>query len=408
LPARIGKLALLTLSTVFLANCNAETMSRRSGGLGLTDKAEDLKVDETPTPTPTPTVIPDPPNLPAYLLKRADAEALATQLILPYQIPLSPQHTISPISNNFESFRSFTESFMNTALALQIFSPGRVFKTHVLNEDQVNASADGYQRIMINKGAIADFNQKEMMAVLCHEISHSGRNHSVKLVEAIEKQLGPQNAPNPEYAALVAEMNVYLNAQFNPSTLIYRHNLATYAPIRKNFDEFFLSLSNLRKRAESEADIVGAMTCAKLGMPAQEIPTHLIDALPAHDVKDDADHLADGVGLKFISEEIAEEVLPDYLFPIGSHPTNEERKEQITRLLDIITAQEDLTQMSFQNWLDGSTGFLKPVSTSLTLTAAVRNDHAGANILTVIGSGKKIYVPKPEHDGIKIPIKLEK
>lgn len=380
-----------------LTACGAEKYNKRTKSKSLPASYQPIDV---PNASDDATASEDPADLPVYMLKRADAELVASQIVLPFEAMPSAENAVSPLSTSFEIFRTFVEDYLNSVMKIPALDPGRVFRVYTINDDAMNAYADGYQRIKINRGAITLLTQKQMLAILCHEMTHSGRNHDVKTNELADSIFGTDTTPVPEFDEISKSIDSYLNAQFNPSTLVYHHDLAKYNDIRKKFDEYVTNFVNSSKFFESEADVGGAMTCAKLGMQPKDFAAALVGALNTAEASNQAsvnpNDLKDGDELHFDTLAQANSLLSNYLFPMSSHPSSAERDSQINRLMDIIEVQLDVSATNYQQWIDGSVAFLKPDPTS---TALVSEDtrYAGASVITRISSNKneKIYVPKP-------------
>ncbi|SMF78373.1 M48 family metalloprotease [Pseudobacteriovorax antillogorgiicola] len=274
-------------------------------------------------------------NLPPYLFKLSEAQQIAelVEAYLPTDYDMFADATAAA---NREELRAYFQSFLGSMMAIPGLSPGRELDVMVSDSDVPNASAAG-QQIMINEGMLAVANSKSLLGVICHEIAHSSKNHSQKS-EADQVFAGLDGFLQSN------EFVTYINAAYNGTT--YTHNKADYDALRKTWDEVAKDPSVYSRRHESEADIVGGMLCAHLGMSADEFyqsQLQLRKALEAgQGAPQSANNLQDGTQIPIGQDEI-QDFVTGFLFPLNSHPTGKERDSQLLR-----------TKTAIQKYFDGN------------------------------------------------------
>ena len=271
----------------------------------------------------------DPANLPSYLLTQADAAAVG-QLFQPYQPPNWQPDALTS-APAFESIRGTTEAFLRQALAIPGLQPGRQLKVYIIDNQDPNAFADAHQRVAIYTASIKIGQPPGLLAVLCHEMLHAARNHSMKFDEFFS------STPDVMQARQVT--GSYAEAHYNEATGIYRHSVSDYRLARQSWDLVSPKIAAFQKRLESEADTFGGMICGQLGMPAAAYTANIIGFLRTSEAAANAsaglhlsstspaDDMQDGEELQIPSAD-----LMSFLFFISDHPSNEERSAQLQRL----------------------------------------------------------------------------
>jgi Zn-dependent protease with chaperone function len=326
-------------------------------------------------------------NPTTYLLSSDDASKL-TPIVEAYRQPAYADPAAS-FTQKFERYRAFTEGFLNRVMALQPLAPGRRIAVHIADDNQVNAFAGAFQDVTINSGTIAAADGVQLLAVLCHELGHSARNHSVKTVD-YESQAGFVDAIN----AYAEAREAYFKRSYNEGTQTYTHDVAGFQQVNKLWQAIKPRLDLFAKREESEADVVGAEICGHLGMPTDTYINALATFLSAGDAADAANAGADAKTVDQIDAgdrfQLDKDSLGSFLFPSDSHPSNEERKVQLTRLRSVVGAHYEQAPL-FDEWKSGYQGAKGLGLAGLSLTEAVQQ-----NVVTVqTESGKSIKIKLP-------------
>ncbi|MCX6131584.1 MAG: M48 family metalloprotease [Proteobacteria bacterium] len=283
-------------------------------------------------------------------LTDSDLDAI-TQLVLPFQkieeedyfakIPL-------PVYPGLKKLVEFMQRTVDQASELKPLAPGRSFKVNIMDTLFSNAFADGNQNIVLLAPGIQTVDAELLLPILCHEMAHSFRNHAVKKAgKGSEKSQISDKAKND-----------YFNSQYNENTNVYTHNATAWkkmiAVVLDNLDKEELIMDN---HLESEADVLGGMICAELGLdpalflkgfsrmdegfktPSSNIPKN---SLPAD--------LADGA--HFIIGPLD---LSSYVFAVeelSDHPKTEDRIAQIKKFLPRIQTHFNANSTLAQDWLN--------------------------------------------------------
>lgn len=321
---------------------------------------------------------------PDRYLFNADAARTIAPLVDAYQKP-GYKDDPETYSTEFGPFRTFTEKFLNDVMALEDLTPGRKIEVEVMDADYLNAFADGFQRVVVTLGALRAVEAVPMLAVVCHELAHSSKNHSQKRVAYEEIEL------KAETDVFYNEAEAYFGKTYDKAKKRYKHDLAAYTQVRKLWDALTPRLAEVSKRNESEADILGGMICGELGMPPDDYERGhrefmtLGDQLDAQGSKPgrirSAADLKDGdVGQGTVAD------LFQLLFPRDSHPSNAERDAQLKRTRDVYAAHFDKTRQLYKDWLReyerttkgmGLTGFdLRELSRAQSKSSIIFNGEA--------------------------------
>ena len=262
-------------------------------------------------------------NLPDYLFTLSEAMQIM-ELVESYIPTDFDMFEGATAAANREELRAYFQSFLGTMMMLQGLAPGRDLDVMVSDSNIPNASAAG-QQIIVNEGMLMVANSKSLLGVICHEIAHSAKNHS-------QKSQAGQVFSDLDAFVQSAAFNSYMNAAYNGTT--YTHIKADYDALRKSWDVIAKKPSDYSRRQESEADIVGGMICAHLGMSGDDFYQN--QALLRKELEgaqgeiQSAKKLADGTQIP-VSQAQIQDFVTQFLFPIESHPTPMERDAQIMR-----------------------------------------------------------------------------
>jgi Zn-dependent protease with chaperone function len=343
----------------------------------------------------------DESNLPSYLFSTPQAQAIES-LVDPYLRPPFPE-TAPPgqVSTNYTQLKTFIEGFSNKVFALPTFQPGRTFKVSIMEDDVFNAFADGYQNIIFNTGFVKNAGDLGSLEILCHETAHSAKNHASKNPEDA-LSAAQKSAMNQFYNSL----NTYMNQAFNPNAGVYTHNRNQYLQLRQQWDQIAPALGDSLKRHEAEADVVGAMICAEMGLKPgdfmngmkenNKVQETLVGAQPPQDPT----KIPNGERINMTMDQ-AQEFVQFFLFPVASHPTNPEREKQIERLMPVIEKRYKSSQTFATEW---RAEIAKQKGLSLTGGLDLLEAAEGNVINLTSASGQTFRIVKPtgcRHDWIR-------
>lgn len=344
-------------------NCSPQTLDVRKGNNGRVGGGTTTGngtqagtgIPAGTNTTTTGTVIADPDNLAAYLFKHVDAVALKP-LVLPYELPTIPQNSIPQTSSSYTSIVTATGAFFTTAFQKPVLAPGRSLQIFAVENDSLNASADGFQRVTLNTGLLKVKNNPLFISTICHESAHSARNHVVRSLPVADRVLGTDSNPNPAFKLVTDRIDAYMSKQYNGNT--YTHKKTEFLSIKQAFDAATLELSTFTKRAESEADIVGSYICAQAGMKSEEFIqgyvdfTALVKQMQASQSSSYSkpEDIPDNTRFSLTRPE-AESLVSDFLFHIDSHPLDEERNDQLRRLKDLTDLEFDATVQMYADFV---------------------------------------------------------
>jgi Zn-dependent protease with chaperone function len=283
-----------------------------------------------------------------YMFSTDDVEEI-TQLVEPYVSP-GGSPSIDDESSDFGDVRGYVEEFLNRALAIAPLAPGRTVTVHVLDDDAINAYADGYQNVEVNTGYLKNIDAQPFLATLCHELAHSAKNHVVK---RIDFQLAA--GLTPDLNAFDEASKAFFAKQYDTAKGVYTHDVDGWRRVDALWQKVAPRIGAFSKRTESEADIVGAMICGQLGMSPDRFidgyreEAQVIERIYGRSSRDDVTgpaQLKDGETFKFPSDAMF-----TFLFPTDSHPTDDERESQLKRLEPIIQRHYDESQGFYQEFL---------------------------------------------------------
>lgn len=303
----------------------------------------------------------DPANLAPYLLKHADALGLkradpqgVNHFIEAYVLPDPRQIPDSPVTNasqNFPALVSGVSDFFVGLFAKPTMQPGRNMKVYVIDDKSLNASCDSYQKVRLNTGLVNVKNSALTSLVLCHEVSHSARNHVVKSLPLADKVFGSTAAPNAEMNQIDADIKAYMVKAHNPTQGVYTHNKAAFDPLLKRFKDHVREYELESKKHESEADVLGSFLCAQAGMKADAWLNAYQSFVQAGQASagsglQDGSQVPDGGQLKVTTAEL-DDFIAQFLFSIDSHPSDQERLDQFKRLSDLMVKEQDPAAKTF-------------------------------------------------------------
>lgn len=361
-----------------------------TGASGSTDKpAGD---DPAAAAPPPPIEVPDGADAAltasrsGYLFEPADVDQLG-KLVLPF-IDIKAQSDSSTVVAKYESYRIFIGKELETAMAGVKLKPGRSFTINVNDNESQNAAMGGDQVLLINTGLLETMSVDGFVATLCHEIAHSVRNHAYHSHKFFNESESSR------------DIETYVGKHYDTTKGEYKHDKAAYTKARKAWDAVAKDYGLAQKRRESEADVIGAVVCGKFGMAFDKYKQGIADLVSgtrfggvvnkeggssattgtnapgangpgapageddfpppdsetvgppeiflAGDGSGDTDpkDLADGSTLKVPASDII-----DILFPLApdSHPTPEERTEQLERLRQKLQSANDFDAMFYKN-----------------------------------------------------------
>jgi hypothetical protein len=287
-------------------------------------------------------------GLPRYLFTREDAAEI-DPLVEPLRETADDQ-IMTALSTSRADVQRFVETFLDGALRTPALSPGRDFTVLVLKSRDVNAYADGAQNILINEGALDVIPTLALLGTLCHEAAHSTRNHYTKRLEFADSA-----RIKPLYKAFSDDWSDYFARQYDTQTQTYTHDAAAYAHVLDLWTRYDAEASLVAKRQEAEADIVGGMLCAHLGMPVdryiesfEQLASILdVGAATSHALTDPKE-LTDGEQVSLPPDELF-----FFLFPSDTHPSFPERLGQLRDVQSVIASHLDRNGPFFQTWMTG-------------------------------------------------------
>lgn len=354
-PAGTRLVVMSILTTLGIAyGCGSETSSNRSRKEKNIGKEEDKKEDLADSKNEPPSKLGGSPGdtsqdsasnenlqdesiLPRYLFKRADIEKIK-KIVEPYRpIPSSP----IPSLRNAANLSNFIETTVNASMKLPVHSPGRTFKVSIINNRSFNAFMTSDSRIGLHLPTAVETSDDELLAVICHEMAHSARNHGYKDAVELDRKIPSQ---------LATRINTYFRSQLDQDRGIYTHNEPEYRKLREEWDQNFSEASDNLKRAESEADLIGARICNNMGM-AIDVFTRALDTFFGRTGSGAKPRkLRDGDAFSNVEAK----TLVKVLFPITEHPTGQERTDQINRLQAYLKGNlNDQDPNLYKNWKKG-------------------------------------------------------
>jgi hypothetical protein len=297
------------------------------GGVNSADRVKeeekDLVIDES--------------TLAPYLFKRDDFQKIK-KIVDPYK-PVASGSV--PSVRNGKNLVQFIESTINGAMKMSVHAPGRKFKVSIVDSKDMNAFMTGDSRMGLHLGTIAKSDENEILAVICHEMAHSARNHAYRSAQEPNVRL-PRK--------LLNQLNNYIGTQFDRNRATYVHNEKDYILLKKEWDEAIFEFETLAKKDESEADLIGAKICGNMGMDAQLYHNSIVSLFKK--AGGDARPLKIKDGSTFAN--VTQNAMFKVLFPIFKHPTHEERDQQLSRLKSLLkTSSLDQDSTFYKSWIAG-------------------------------------------------------
>jgi hypothetical protein len=291
----------------------------------------------------------DPADLAPYLLTHADAARLFAPLVLEEKLAsddgkldVEPFAAMRPVE-------AYIDRFLKKALAQKELKPGRTVQVIVTDDAEVNASMDGWGRMVVNSAIVESAGVDSILATLCHELAHSARNHAVADEALFDDPIAE-------------EIAAYWESHYDADRLTYVHDEAAYKALVKRAAKFLRRVSVAYRRSESEADVAGARICEHLGMPVSKFrnAAHALFAViaAAHDGGSDEglvapERLEDGLVFEDVPNDGA--FLWSYLLGFDDHPGDAEREQQLARLADAIELKEGRPSDLYVSWTKGFT-----------------------------------------------------
>lgn len=345
--------------------------------------------DENPTsdPKPTPQVF-DESKLAEYILKKKDLEGLEP-LVEPRVSAAVSGGLALKSARNSQEFANFVADVANRSMKLSALKPGRQFKATVIADNSLNALMTLDYQIGMHTGTITKGSADEVLSVVCHEVAHGARNHAYKSVKK-SRELIPTE--------INRQIDQYMARQYNLNTKVYTHRSSTYLSLRDKWDQSTPEISTYYKRQEAEADVVGAKICAYMGLSPDQFSKKIVSFLQKGSTKDrpstqrirSARDLKEGDQL-----QIPEDVVMDFFFPIDSHPTVDERKEQINRLKGELSVNEEGIDGSlYSSWSENFDKKRNTLSNSGLSLVGTSPKESGGIVFTDLSTGQEVVIEK--------------
>ncbi|SMF74162.1 M48 family metalloprotease [Pseudobacteriovorax antillogorgiicola] len=249
----------------------------------------------------------------------------------------------------FQDVELRIEGLINRALEAPDLQPGRQMKV-VIQENDFPGANTLINILTIRSATLSsNFDNKSRLAVLCHEIGHTARNHSDKYTDKVIESGGdPYNrfSQMPDFTS-------YQQATLSGTT--YTHDSERYKKVIATWENFSKDLSEFKQRQEFEADIIGAAICGKMGMDAATYHASIITFLKkAYDIAS-GDSSSSSEPEDFQLELESQERVDLYyrtLFAIKSHPSNEERDLQLKEVESALDGYWDADAPFYEEFLD--------------------------------------------------------
>jgi hypothetical protein len=238
-----------------------------------------------------------------------------------------------------DQIKAYLQTLVNQLIGAPALAPGRTFAVKIQDTQQNNANMDMYQTMRIYRGMFQDSTAAYLLGTLCHEMTHSARNHGIKLGATYEHFLDPSQPAVAAYRQRLADFEArYLNE----STNTYTHNAAAFQDLLAAYMPVMSTPLMHSRRHESEADIIGGIICAMNGMPsAAYIQTYYEDVVSDQlnpQVGPGGAQLKDGDQIQINDadmDDFVENVL--LMDPAHStHPTPEQRYNQLQQFKSLI------------------------------------------------------------------------
>ncbi len=283
-------------------------------------------------------------SLPSYMVRANEIKSLLPMFLSERRIA-GPANEIST-AEGWEESASSIERHLRSMLDINDFSPSRELNAFVVNDESINASMNAFQQMKINTGILAKTSSVEMLAVLCHEIAHSARNHVVDWIDAVKDD--PKIAPL--YKKHMSSSIEYMEKNYDQNTKTYTHNRKAYARALEDLKALSKVLDPYDKRQEAEADAVGSMICAKAGMSPKVFAKAMAGLFSKMGSKEKkgktGEDLEDGFEI-FSSDTSA---LLSYLFSRSTHPSHDERKAQARSLVEAVSPYYASNAKHYEEW----------------------------------------------------------
>lgn len=268
--------------------------------------------------------------LASYLFSLADAKGI-TALVLPYaESSTKAQDDAQDASQNAN--RDFIAGILDDMMNLKPHAPGRDFTIVVSADPTPNASALN-QSLVINKGIIGFAPSLSLAMVICHEVAHSTRNHSSQAETYMNEYENKNKAASDK---LDAELKILVAKAWNKDTQKFNHTAADYKKIKPIWDAFWAGFIIYQKKLESEADVVGGRICANSGFSTDEVENgfnklfDLFVGAPAAEMNEGSYSVKEPDLGKFLQS----------IYGGDPHPSDTERRAQITRIKDAFVQGE--------------------------------------------------------------------
>ena len=311
-----------------------------------------------------------------YLLTIHEGEKLISPLFLKYKAPKENFEKLAERAEGYESVEKAVKKFLADAMKHKSFSPARSFNVVVTEDEQINAFMDAYENVTINTGTVKDLAAGPTLALLCHEMAHSARNHAYKM------------SIDPLWDKIDFSLeDKYWESQVDEDRKLYKHDKAAYEKALKRSVSTAAPYDQGVMKSESEADIVGIHICGLLGMSPEQYLRDLgifMDGNQMELTNSEEDFYQDGEEYEVTDlDDLYAEL---FTWPRPTHPENDERKAQISRIKNYVKPKSNIEKEYATTWVKEHAKWKK--SLSLSLTSPVPKEPSTSKSLK---DGKIIY-----------------
>ncbi len=378
----IRRIAILSLALVFAGCQPGGGGGKKKGASEKPDDGEgDADADGNPKPAVDPKEIDKPQDktfcesvkddgrgdLEEYLYTPKEACEI-DPWALKYQAAKNGVEETREVFKEGEEVRAYMEDFLNRVAKLDVVKPGRKFKVSVYTDEEQNAYADGRQNIVVNSAFLKNKTDPEaMLGILCHEMIHSLRNDGTELENYYEKVLIDDEAKNPKAKAIYDKIQDYFNRTYNDQNQTYTHDKSEWEKVNTDWKAYKKKAWNFSKRLEATADVIGGSLCAAIGMKASTF-RGVFEELKSDEESQPyrtTDQIRNGEKLQIPSDTVFALIFSD-----DSHPTYDERIEQINRVSGFLAQHQGDKKELLEEWNKKFPALLKKagLGTGVSLT----------------------------------------
>jgi hypothetical protein len=280
-------------------------------------------------------------GLPAYLFTLDGARKLKP-LVRPLERATESDLPDNDASKN--ELRDLISDVLNDTMKLPVMSPGRNFNVRVARDNNVNAQALN-ENVVVNTGILNFAPPLSIAMVICHEVAHSTRNHSKEFETAVQGYDSGHGAAKAKYEAAMSD---FLKNNYTESGKQLVVSQADYDKIKPLFDAYWGDLDITSRRIESEADIVGGQICANMGFTKDQVVQGFKDLFAQFQAHGATASFQPGAYTVDSKDDLPETL--DEVFGRKSHPTDDERSEQVERVGDVFQGESAKDEIA-QRWL---------------------------------------------------------